>query len=197
MDISTILKTAKSGDGESMELILKSFKSKVNAICREYFLVGSDFDDILQEGMIGLYKAIQTYDETKNNNFSSFASLCIHHQIQSAIKVANSKKNIPLNEYYSITNEGEIENEDDKSPQIVLVTKDRVVETISLEKEKNSTIIKQIKDILNEQQFRVLTYYLNGYSYNEIATIIDEKTKRVDNIIQQIKRKLKNVAFDV
>lgn len=196
LNISTILKSAKQGDSESMELILKSFKPKVNAICREYFLVGSDFDDILQEGMIGLYKAIQTYDETKNDNFARFASLCIHRQILSAIKVANSKKNIPLNEYYSISTDGEIESDSEK-PQIVLVTKDRVAEKISLAKEQNSNIIAKIKEILNEQQFKVLLLYLNGYSYNEIASIIDEKAKKVDNIIQAIKRKLKSTTFDI
>ncbi len=196
LEISTILKSAKQGDSESMELILKSFKPKVSAICREYFLVGSDFDDILQEGMIGLYKAIQTYDESKNDNFARFASLCIHHQIQSAIKIANSKKNIPLNEYYSISIDGEVESDSDK-PQIILVTKDRVAEKISLAKEQNSTIIAKIKELLNEQQFKVLLLYLNGYSYNEIASIIDEKSKKIDNIIQSIKRKLKNVAFDI
>ena len=196
LEISTILKNAQAGDGESMELILKSFKSKVNAICREYFLIGSDFDDILREGMIGLYKAIQTYDDKKNDNFSRYASLCIHRQIQSAVKVANSKKNLPLNDYYSISNDGEIESDNEKNPSIILVTKDRVAEKISLAKEKNTNILKQIKQILNEQQFKVLIYYLNGYSYNEIASIIDEKSKKIDNIIQQIKRKLKSVTFE-
>ena len=77
-----------------------------------------------------------------------------------------------------------------------MVTKDRVAEKISLAKEKNTNILKQIKQILNEQQFKVLIYYLNGYSYNEIASIIDEKSKKIDNIIQQIKRKLKSVTFE-
>lgn len=197
LEISTILESAKNGNGESMELILKSFKPKVNAICREYFLIGSDFDDILQEGMIGLYKAIQNYDSAKNDNFARFASLCIHRQIQNAVKIANSKKNLPLNDYFSINIEGEIESDGERSPQIILVTKDRVAEKVSLAKEKNSNIIKKIKEILNDLQFKVLIYYLNGYSYNEIASIIDEKPKKIDNIIQQIKRKLKNVTFEV
>lgn len=197
LEISTILESAKKGNGESMELILKSFKPKVNAICREYFLIGSDFDDILQEGMIGLYKAIQNYDQAKNDNFARFASLCIHRQIQNAVKIANSKKNLPLNDYFSINIEGEIESDGERSPQIILVTKDRVAEKVSLAKEKNSNIIKKIKEILNDLQFKVLIYYLNGYSYNEIASIIDEKPKKIDNIIQQIKRKLKNVTFEV
>ena len=195
LNIDILIEKAKNDDSESMELILKSFKPKVNAICREYFLIGSDFDDILQEGMIGLYKAIQNYDKQKNNNFSQFASMCIHRQIQNAVKIANAKKHIPLNDYMSINTEGGVENNGD-SPQIYLVTKDKGAEKISLEKEQNSHIINQIKEQLNEEQFKVLLLYLNGYKYNEIAMIIDVKPKKIDNIIQTIKRKLKNFKFD-
>ena len=87
--INKIVIKAKNGDFESMEYILQSFKPKVTAICREYFLLGSDFDDLNQEGMIGLYKAIVGFDENKNNNFNNFATICIHHQIQNAVKIAN------------------------------------------------------------------------------------------------------------
>lgn len=195
MDISVLLDKAKF-DAESMELIIKAFKPKVNAICREYFLIGSDFDDILQEGMLGLYKAIQSYDKNKNVNFSSYASLCIHRQIQSAVKVANSKKNLPLNAYFSINSDGSVETDDNYSPHIILVTKDRGAEKISLAKEQNSHVLEIIKANLNENQFKVLMLYLTGYSYMEIANIMDFKIKKVDNVIQTIKRKLKNVKFD-
>ena len=195
MDITALLDKAKY-DAESMELIIKAFKPKVNAICREYFLIGSDFDDILQEGMLGLYKAIQNYDKDKNVNFSSFASLCIHRQIQSAVKVANSKKNLPLNAYFSINSDGSIDTDDLHSPHIILVTKDRGAEKISLVKEQNSQILNTIKSNLNDIQFKVLMLYLTGYSYMEIANIMDLKTKKIDNVIQTIKRKLKNVKFD-
>ncbi|MBQ8430981.1 MAG: sigma-70 family RNA polymerase sigma factor, partial [Clostridia bacterium] len=134
LDITDLVEKAKNDDSESMELILKSFKPKVNAICREYFLIGSDFDDILQEGMIGLYKAIMNYNKEKNDNFSNFATMCIHHQIQSAVKIANSKKNMPLNDYFSINDNGEVSN-NEHIPQIILVTKNRTAEKISLEKE--------------------------------------------------------------
>ena len=195
-NITKLLTSAKSGDSESMEIILKTFKPKVNSICREYFLIGSDFDDILQEGMIGLYKAIQNYEPNKNDNFSRFASMCIHRQIQSAVKIANSKKNMPLNDYFSINTAGEFEPENEKSPQIILVTKDRVVEKVSLEKEKNSSIIKKIKECLNDGQFRILLLYLNGYSYQEISKITSLKTKTIDNTIQSIKKKLKKIKLD-
>lgn len=196
MELLALIEKAKCGDIESMETILQFFKPKVNAICREYFLIGSDFDDILQEGMIGLYKAIQNYDKVKNDNFSRFASLCIHRQIQSAVKIANAKKNMPLNDYRSINEDGSIDNEGERSPQIILVTKDRIVEKISLQKEKNSYIINQIKELLSEAQYKILILYLNGYSYNEISELTNLSTKKIDNTIQMIKKKLKKLKLD-
>ncbi|MBQ3502472.1 MAG: sigma-70 family RNA polymerase sigma factor, partial [Clostridia bacterium] len=95
--INQIVTKAKNGDVESMEYILTLFKPKVTAICREYFLLGADFDDLLQEGMIGVYKAVGGYNSGKSDNFSQFVTMCIHHQVQNAVRVANSKKNQPLN----------------------------------------------------------------------------------------------------
>lgn len=204
-DINSLIIKSKNHDSDSTEMILKMFKPKVIAICREYFLTGADFDDLLQEGMIGLYKAIQNYDNTKNDNFSSFATMCIHRQIQSAVKIANSNKNKPLNEYFSINTTGVIENDAENPLQIVLVTKDRVVEKISLAKEKSSSLYNKIKEVLNEEQFKILMLYLNGYSYGEIAIksnlcsskdVPTSALKKVDNTIQSIKRKLKNIKID-
>lgn len=196
MELNELLKLSKQGDVESVEKILQLFKPKVNAICREYFLIGFDFDDILQEGMIGLYKAIQNYNPEKNDNFPRFASMCIHRQIQSAVKIANAKKHQPLNEYFSINENGAVEGDGERSAQIILVTKDRIVEKISLQKEKNSYIINQIKQLLNESQYKTLILYLNGYSYTEIAQATDTTSKKVDNTIQTIKKKLKKLKLD-
>ena len=196
MEVIELIERAKNGDIESMEDILQFFKPKVNAICREYFLIGADFDDILQEGMIGLYKAVQNYDKQKNDNFARFASMCIHRQIQSAVKIANAKKNLPLNDYFSINEEGAIESDGERTAQILLVTKDRIVEKISLQKEKNSDIINQIKNLLNQEQYKILILYLNGYSYGEIAQYSNQTVKKIDNTIQIIKKKLKKLKLD-
>ena len=196
MEIFELIKKAKLGDIESMESILQFFKPKVNAICREYFLIGSDFDDILQEGMIGLYKAVQNYQKEKNDSFARFATMCIHRQIQSAVKIANAKKNLPLNDYFSINEEGAIESDGERTAQILLVTKDRIVEKISLQKEKNSYIINQIKSLLKPEQYKILILYLNGYTYSEIAEISELSTKKIDNTIQIIKKKLKKLKLD-
>lgn len=196
MELLELIEKAKLGDIESMEDILQFFKPKVNAICREYFLIGADFDDILQEGMIGLYKAVQNYDKGKNDNFARFASMCIHRQIQSAVKIANAKKNLPLNDYFSINEEGAIESDNERTAQIILVTKDRIVEKISLQKEKNSYIINKIKELLNPEQYKILILYLNGYSYGEIAEFSSLTVKKVDNTIQTIKKKLKKLNLE-
>ncbi len=189
-ELNKYLYQAKNGDIESMDYILQYFKPKVIAICREYFLIGADFDDILQEGMIGLYKAIMGYNQDKNDNFSSFASMCIHHQIQNAVKVANSKKNLPLNDYISISIDGKV-NQGEDSPKIMLQANDKGVEQISLDKENINIFYKNLQKQLYTLQYKILVMYLNGYSYSEIAKANNISNKNVDNQIQSIKRKLK------
>ncbi len=190
--INEVVAKAKLGDFESMEYILKFFKPKVTAICREYFLLGADFDDILQEGMIGLYKAVMGYNDAKNDNFSNFAKMCIHHQIQNAVKVANSKKNHPLNNYVSISIEGKFgENEDE--PKIILEAKDKGAEQLSIDKEREQLLHQKLKQVLTNEQYSVLLMYLNGYSYVEIAKKHNTTNKKVDNNIQAIKRKIKTL----
>ena len=188
--INEIVAKAKLGDFESMEHILQYFKPKVTAICREYFLLGSDFDDLIQEGMIGLYKAIMGYNVEKNDKFASFASMCIHHQIQNAVKVANSKKNQPLNNYVSISIEGKFAENDDGA-KIVLEATDKGAEQISLDKESTNFLYKKVRNALTNEQYDILLMYLNGYSYSEIATRHNITNKNVDNHIQSIKRKLR------
>lgn len=190
--INEVVAKAKLGDFESMESILQSFKPKVTAICREYFLLGADFDDLLQEGMIGLYKAIMGYNESKSDKFSSFASMCIHHQIQNAVKVAGSKKNQPLNDYVSINIEGKF-SENDDSPKIILQAPDKGAEQMSLDKESEKFLYQKVRLALTKEQYGILLMYLNGYSYSEIASKYDITNKKVDNNIQSIKRKLKVV----
>ena len=188
--INSLVIKAKQGDFESMEHILQCFKPKVTAICREYFLIGSDFDDILQEGMIGLYKAVVGYNVDKNDNFASFAAMCVHHQIQNAVKIANSKRNQPLNNYISISVDGGITASED-SPKIMLEADDKCAEQLSLDKERERILYKKVKDVLTNLQYNILLMYLNGYSYSEMAVKHGITNKNIDNHIQAIKRKLR------
>jgi len=188
--INDIINKAKQGNFESMEYILKTFKPKVTAICREYFLLGAEFDDLSQEGMIGLYKAVMAYNSEKNDNFSNFATMCIHHQIQNAVKVASSKKNQPLNEYLSISAEGSF-SENNNSPKIMLQGSEKCIEQISLDKEHEMDLYEELKELLTDEQYSILLMYLNGYTYNQIAQEHNITSKKVDNNIQSIKKKLK------
>lgn len=192
LQINEVVTKAKLGDVESMEYILQIFKPKVTAICREYFLLGADFDDLSQEGMIGLYKAVVGFNADKCINFSSFATMCIHHQIQNAVKIASSKKNQPLNEYISINVEGGVEQGDD-SPKLMLKAKDKGAEQLSLDKEREILLYQKIRKELTIEQYNILLMYLNGYSYTEIANKQNITNKKVDNNIQSIKRKLRTV----
>lgn len=189
-----LIKKAKDHDEDAVEQLFGLFKPKVIAIAREYFLIGADFDDLIQEGMIGLYKAIGVYDEDKNNSFSAFASLCIHRQLQNAVKNANRKKNNPLNSYVPIKYyDGSTSSDEDNVLKLVIVDDSSDIEQNYIDKELNTIVISKVKDILTEEQFKILKYFLNGESYQTIAEKMNVSTKQVDNILQAVKKKLKTI----
>ena len=190
--INEVVARAKAGDFESMEHILTVFKPKVTAICREYFLLGADFDDLSQEGMIGLYKAVVAYNPDKNIGFSTFATMCIHHQVQNAVKRASSKKNHPLNDYVSISIEGKFSAEDE-GPKIMLAASDKGAEQLTIDKEHAKNLHQKLNQVLTTQQYGILLMYLNGYTYCQMAQKYGITTKKVDNDIQAIKRKLRDL----
>lgn len=185
---------AKQHDQNAMEELLQQFKPKVIAISREYFLAGADFDDLIQEGMIGLYKSINIYDNTKNHNFGAFASLCIHRQLQNAVKNANRKKNSPLNEYVPIKMyDGSSNSDDDDIMKLVIVDDTSNIEQNFIDQEMNAIMISKVKTVLTEEQFKVLKFFLNGESYISIAKQMDLTTKQVDNLLQAVKKKLRTL----
>ena len=195
--VESLITKAKNHDAEAMEELLQHFKPKVIAISREYFLIGAEFDDLIQEGMIGLYKAIGVYDTTKNHNFSAFASLCIHRQLQNAVKNANRKKNNPLNSYLPIKYyDGSSSSEEDSILRLVIVDDNSNIEQNYIDKEINTIVISKVKDLLTEEQFKVLKHFLNGDSYGLIAEKNNMTSKQVDNMLQSIKKKLKTLADD-
>lgn len=183
-----MLKLAKT-DPETMEQVLDYYKPKVSAISRQYFLLGGSVDDLIQEGMIGLYLAVMDYDATKNDNFSTFASMCIHRKIQTAVRKAKSKKNMPLNDYYSIDVQ-----DGDTSAKIIVLSHNVNPEKISITKQNDEILTNEIKSLLSTAQYSILIMYLSGYSYGEIADKIDKNIKFVDNSIQSIKRKLRTLS---
>ncbi len=193
-----LISKAKAQDEQAMEELLRYFKPKMIAISREYFLIGADFDDLLQESMIGLYKAIQIYDEDKNHNFSAFASLCIHRQLQNAVKNANRKKNSPLNSYLPIKYyDGSNTTDDENVMKLVIVDDTSNIEQNFIDKEMTTIVISKVKDILTEEQFNILKLFLNGLSYIDIASRLNITTKNVDNSLQAIKKKLRTIKGEV
>lgn len=198
IDLNSEIKRAQAHDENAMEDLLRIFKPKVIAISREYFLVGADFDDLLQEGMIGLYKAIRIYDPEKNHNFSAFASLCIHRQLQNAVKNANRKKNAPLNSYVPIKYfDGSNASDDDKVNKLVIVDDDSDIEKNYIDKEMNAIVISKVKDLLTDEQFKVLKLFINGASYEDMANSLNISKKKVDNLLQAIKKKLKGIKGEI
>ena len=198
IDINEEIKRAQTHDEEAMENLLRIFKPKVVAISREYFLIGADFDDLLQEGMIGLYKAIRIYDPEKNHNFSAFASLCIHRQLQNAVKNANRKKNAPLNSYVPIKYfDGSNTSDDDKINKLVIVDDDSDIEKNYIDKEMNAIVISKVKDLLSDEQFKVLKMFINGASYEDMANSLHISKKKVDNLLQTIKKKLRGIKGEI
>ncbi len=193
--ISKLILRARNHDEDAMDELLQAFKPKVIAISREYFLVGAEFDDLIQEGMIGLYKAISVYEGDKNHSFSAFASLCIHRQLQNAVKNANRKKNGPLNSYLPIKYyDGSTSSDEENVLKLVVVDDNSNIEQNYIDKELNTIVVSKIKDMLTKDQFSILRQFLNGDSYSLIASRNGITSKQVDNMLQAIKKKLRTIA---
>lgn len=186
-DEELVLKAQKN-DEASVNLLLTRYKHLVNKIARSYFLADGDSEDILQEGMIGLYKAIINFDPKKNVSFKTFASTCIRHQLQSAIKVSSSEKNKILSSAISISDSPLDEEDGDLEifiPSSLPSPDDKV-----LEKERFKEIKDKIIDTLSALELKVLSLYLKGYSYQEISSLSGLSKKSIDNALTRIKNKL-------
>ena len=179
---------AQKGDENAVNELLSRYKSLINKISRSYFLVGGDIEDIIQEGMIGLYKAIMNYSGEKNASFKTFASTCIKNQIQSAIRIASSEKNKVLSTALSIQDQNL--DEDEEEMEIILPSSIPSPDDKILEKENVEEIFKIIKSTLSELEQNVLMLYLKGYNYNEISSKMNISKKSIDNALSRIKNKL-------
>ncbi len=190
MSDEEIVKLSRDGNGYAIEYLMEKYRNFVRAKSRTYFLIGADNEDIIQEGMIGLYKAIRDYKIDAQASFKSFAELCITRQIITAIKTATRQKHIPLNSYISLSKPVY----DDENERILL---DTVMEThrldpeeIMLDKERFLSIEEKLSKILSKLEWIVLTKYLEGMSYIEIASQIGKSEKSIDNALQRIKKKI-------
>ena len=180
----------RAGDARAEETLYARYKQIVRSKARTYFLVGADHEDIIQEGMIGLYKAVMDYQFDKAASFRGFAELCITRQIITAIKSATRKKHIPLNTYISF-NRSVYEGENER-PLIDVLTSTRISdpEEVLIGRESYAAVADSIEHSLSKLEHNALGLYLYGYSYQQIADMLQITTKSVDNAIQRVKKKL-------
>jgi len=185
-----VAECARRNDGKASEYILNKYKNFVRSKARSYFLIGADREDIIQEGMIGLYKAVRDYRADKQTTFKAFAELCITRQIITAIKTATRQKHRPLNSYVSL-NKPVYDEESDRT-LIDIITSGKVLnpEDIVIDKENFDLIEGKLGEILSELELKVLSSYLNGKSYQEISEELSRRVKSVDNALQRVKAKL-------
>ena len=184
-----VLKASK-GDKIALEYIIKKYKNFVKAKAKSYFLIGADKEDIIQEGMIGLYKAVRDFDASKTNSFKGFADICITRQIITAIKTATRQKHIPLNSYISL-NKPVYDAESERTLLDIIATS--IVtdpEELIISKEELKHIESKMNELLSDLELQVVEYYLNGKSYQYIADKLKRDVKSIDNALQRVKRKL-------
>lgn len=185
-----IVVLAREGNTHAEEYLINKYKNFVKAKVKSYFLIGGDKDDIYQEGMIGLYKAIRDFKPDKLSSFRAFAELCITRQIITAIKTATRQKHIPLNSYVSL-NKPVYDEESDRTLMDVLSTIHvSDPEELIISNEERRKIQAAMTDVLSDLEIEVVQSYLEGKSYQEIACDLDRHAKSIDNALQRVKRKL-------
>lgn len=196
MSDEEVVELAQQGEQFAVEFLVDKYKNFVRAKARSYFLIGADKEDIIQEGMIGLFKAIRDYKLDKLTSFRAFAELCITRQIITAIKTATRQKHIPLNSYVSLNKPIYDEESDRTLIDILSTTKITNPEEIIISREEFVFIEKKMGEILSSLEWKVLMAYLEGKSYQEIAVDLKRHVKSIDNALQRVKRKLEKYLED-
>lgn len=186
-----LVEQARRGDEKAVEKLLNRYRHYARAKARTYFLAGADKEDIVQEGMIGLFKAVRDFRADKNTAFRAFAELCITRQIITAIKTATRQKHIPLNSYVSLNKSSSSENSDERPLEEALVqnTIDDPADLV-ISAEEIASIKASMGKLLSDLETEVLQLYMDGKSYQEIADMLGRHVKSIDNALQRIKRKL-------
>jgi RNA polymerase sporulation-specific sigma factor len=192
-----IIKRIHKGDQPAVDFLMEKYKHLVRNKAKTLFLIGGDRDDLIQEGMIGLYKAIRDFRSDRDNSFFNFADLCVSRQIYSAIKASNRKKNIPLNTYISLYTPAYGENSDneDKETLVDIIYQKYVSnpEELVIDKENTSMIEYELVRRLSDLEKQVLSLYMQDFKYVQIAEILGKEPKTIDNALTRIKTKLNQV----
>ncbi|AGE20706.1 RNA polymerase sporulation sigma factor SigH [Geobacillus sp. G4] len=190
LDDEQLVALVHEGDGEALDFLIHKYQNFVRAKARSYFLVGADREDIVQEGMIGLYKAVRDFKGDKLSSFKAFAELCITRQMITAIKTATRQKHIPLNSYVSL-DKPIYDDESDRTLMDVLSgTQVTDPEQLIVNREEVDDIELKMAELLSDLERKVLALYLDGRSYQEISEELNRHVKSIDNALQRVKRKL-------
>ncbi len=192
-----LLLRCQKGDNDATEEMLNRYKNMVRSKATALYLVGADKEDLIQEGMIGLFKAIREYDPERNDSFAAFAGLCITRQMYTAIKASNTKKNQPLNNYvsfdlYAFAEEGTPAGET-ANPYEELSYWQKDPEESVIDREHALWVEEEVISSLSAMERQVLSYYASGMPYQEIARVMGKEPKSIDNALQRIRKKLKTV----
>ena len=179
------------GNTDALDFLISKYRLLVKAKARSYFLIGADKEDIIQEGMIGLYKAIRDFKEDKLASFRAFAELCITRQIITAIKTATRQKHIPLNSYVSL-DKPIYDEESERTLMDILTNAEKIddPEELIINQEKRGLVEGKLTEMLSRFESDVLYLYLDGRTYQEISIELNRHTKAIDNALTRIKRKL-------
>ena len=195
-----LIQNLRSGDTAITDFLMDKYKFLVKKKAKAMYLLGGENDDFIQEGMIGLYKAIRDYDAKQETSFASFADLCVSRQMYTAIKLSQRQKHMPLNSYVSLYEKGEgTTTEEQQAPLIdrLEATKENNPEELFLDKEYFAMIEQKLKGKLSDFESRVLYLHLMGEGYQSIATLLDKSPKSIDNALQRIKQKMFDILSNV
>ncbi|AEH46173.1 RNA polymerase sporulation sigma factor SigH [Parageobacillus thermoglucosidasius] len=185
-----LVELVHQGDGDALDFLIHKYQNFVRAKARSYFLVGADREDIIQEGMIGLYKAVRDFKGDKLSSFKAFAELCITRQMITAIKTATRQKHIPLNSYVSLDKPIYDDESDRTLMDVISGTKATDPEELIVNREEVDDIEVKMTELLSDLERKVLALYLDGRSYQEISEELNRHVKSIDNALQRVKRKL-------
>jgi len=190
MTDEAVVELAQAHDSVAIEYLLSKYKNFVRSKARSYFLIGADHEDIVQEGMIGLFKAIRDYQAERLSSFRAFAELCITRQIITAIKTATRQKHVPLNSYVSLNKPIYDEESDRTLMDVIVEGRAQNPEELIIGRENLVSIRDSVDQVLSSLEQDVLNAYLDGKSYQEIADKLGRHVKSIDNALQRVKRKL-------
>lgn len=193
LDDEKIVQFIHRGNSHALDYLIHKYRNFVRAKARTYFLIGADKEDIVQEGMIGLYKAIRDYDGDKLSSFKAFAELCVTRQIITAIKTATRQKHIPLNSYVSLDKPIYDEETDRTLLDVIAGSKAIDPQELLVNQEKYGDMEMKLSELLSGLEKKVLQLYLDGRTYQEISVALERHVKSIDNALQRVKRKLEQL----